>query len=407
MKCIRPEISVGEDSISSSTGFTLDRVFSTVDNKSKVLASRRGQAPFPSGAAHRSVRVGSQVVIPSDTRINFKHSAHSRVRPVQTLADTLEKYQRLAREQQDFNNSVLRREIRSGWISYRDVCAKSQRRTPQHLGRFAIRRQLSTESGVYEYFAVDEPPCQMEVLLREFPYDPALPAGELDRYIQEVARETRVLMRVRHPSVACVVGHFQTGASWVQVSDWFEGERLENLWSVLAGASVWEKMGIFAKTIQALEFCHEKGVLHRNLGAKAIRVSQDLSEIRLTGFDCALDPGSTLSTSTLQARRDPRSVAPEDLASGKSSNPRLSDIFQAGLLLYRLLENGNWPFADTLDYVTSGGALRPFSQTPADLGTEILQRTALQMMDLDPRRRPDLLRKVEFTLEQALAEMTT
>jgi len=243
----------------------------------------------------------------------------------------------------------------------------------------------------------------MEVNLREFPFDPVLPASELDAYLQAVARETRTLMKVRHPYVACVVGHFQTGGSWVQVSDWFDGERLESLWPVIAEMSCWDKVGIFIKAIQALQFCHEKGVFHRNVGASAILVGQDLGEVRLAGFECALDLSSTSTmTGSVLARRDTRIVAPEDLQTGHSPNPRLSDIFQAGILLYRLLENGAWPFSDTLDYVTGNATVRPFSALPSDAETDTLQLLSVRMMDVNPSRRPDMLRRVEEELETAL-----
>jgi serine/threonine protein kinase len=104
-------------------------------------------------------------------------------------------------------------------------------------------------------------------------------------------------MKVRHPFVACVIGHFQTGGSWVQVSDWFEGKCLEDLWPVIAETSCGDKIGIFIKVIQALQFCHEMGVFHRNLGAEAVRITQDLGDLRLDGFECALDLSST-STAT-------------------------------------------------------------------------------------------------------------
>jgi serine/threonine protein kinase len=242
----------------------------------------------------------------------------------------------------------------------------------------------------------------MEVDLREFPFDSALPACELEAHLQKVARATRILMKVRHPYVCCVIGHFQTGSSWVQVSDWFEGDPLEDLWSVLAETPIWDKIAIFIKTMQALQFCHEKGVFHRNLGAKAVRVSQDLADIRLGGFDCALDLSGTSATTSILSRRDPRLVPPEDLQTGRSSNARLADIFQGGVLLYRLLENGEWPYTDTLEYVTSGAQFRPFSEALGDSETEPLRSLALRMMDVDPTRRPDLLKKVEQELENIL-----
>ena len=272
MKCIRPDVIVGEDLISSSTGFSIDRVLSTLDHKAKVLSSRRERPPFSSMGLRRSARVMTQIVVPSDARIVFKVPAHAKTRPVRTLTETVEKYRQIAAESECFRDGTARREIRNAWISYRDASARGQRQTHRHLGRFDIRRQLPTERDVYEYFAVDEPPCQMEVLLREFPFDPALPASELERYLLGVARETRVLMKVRHPFIACVIGHFQTGASWVQVSDWFDGERLEDLWSMMKEVSVLEKIGIFMKVVQALQFCHEKGVFHRNIGAATIRI---------------------------------------------------------------------------------------------------------------------------------------
>ena len=402
MKCIRPEVLVGEDTITSSTGFCVDRALSTLDNKAKVLASRIAQRPFPSTGRHRSVRVNVQVVVPSDTRIDFRLPAYKTTRPVRTLADTVEKYRRGAAESTYFRDTVAWQEIRNAWRSYRDDSAKAQQRTTRHLGRFAIQRQLSTGPGLYEYFALDEPPCKMEVDLREFPFDSALPACELEAHLQKVARETRILIKVRHPYVSCVIGHFQTGSSWVQVSDWFEGDPLEDLWSVLAETPIWDKIAIFIKTIQALQFCHEKAVFHRNLGAKAVRVSQDLAEIRLGGFDCALDLSGTSATTSMLSRRDPRLVPPEDLQTGRSSNARLADIFQGGVLLYRLLENGEWPYPDTLEYVTSGARFRPFSEALGGSETEPLRNLALRMMDVDPTRRPDLLKKVEQELEKIL-----
>jgi serine/threonine protein kinase len=200
------------------------------------------------------------------------------------------------------------------------------------------------------------------------------------------------------------VGHFQTGCSWVQVSDWFEGKSLEELWPVLAGTSPWDSMEIFIKVLQALAFCHEKGVFHRNLTAEAVCVSQDLADVRLGRFDCALDINSTSTlTGSVLSRRDPRIVAPEDLHTGRSANARLADIFQAGILLYRLLENGQWPFADTLDFVTGGGHVREFSESSRDPDIAKIRDLALRMMNVVPNRRPDLLSRVEHELKSALA----
>lgn len=239
----------------------------------------------------------------------------------------------------------------------------------------------------------------MEVRLREFPFDPIQRAAELQKFLQAVARETRVLMKIRHPNIACVIGHFQTGASWVQVSDWFDGAKLEDLWPVVRDSSLVDKIRIYTRILQALQFCHERGVFHRNISADTIWVAKDLSDIRVVGFDCALDVLST-ATTNVQGLRDSRLIAPEELQGGASKNPRLSDIFQAGALLYRLLENGAWPFLDTLDYVTSAGLLWPSSREPVDKETLALRRVAARMLMIDPRKRTDLLGKVELEIAE-------
>ena len=224
-----------------------------------------------------------------------------------TLAETVEKYRSISTASPAFQDAVTARENFNGWSAYRNESVRGQRRTAQHLGRFIIRRQIRRQNGMFEYFAVDEPPCQMEVLLREFPFDPTLPASQMQAYLRAVAREARVLMKLRHPYIACVIGHFQTGASWVQVSDWFEGERLEDSWPLIAESSVWDKINIFLKVIEALEFCHERGVFHRNVSAESVRVASDFSDVRLVGFDCALDLSGTRQRIPLASnRRDPR-----------------------------------------------------------------------------------------------------
>jgi hypothetical protein len=404
LKCIRPDAIVFEDLMTSQTGFSAERIFSKLNDKAKILTSRRERSPFPSGQKHRNVRLGSQVVVPSNTRVTFKFSPHATSKRVMTLADTVEKYRSISTASRAFQDSVTTRENLSGWSAYRNESVRGQRRTAQHLGRFIIQRQIRRENGIFEYFAVDEPPCKMEVLLREFPFDPTLPASQMQAYLQAVAREARVLMKLRHPNIACVIGHFQTGASWVQVSDWFDGERVEDSWPLIAESSVWDKINIFLKVIEALEFCHERGVFHRNVSAESVRVASDFSDVRLVGFDCALDLSATATTnSTASNKRDPRLIPPEDLAAGGTKNARLSDIFQAGVLLYRLLENGAWPFTNTFEYATSSAAIRPFVGPANDRETEALRQAAFRMLEVRPENRPDLLSKLKQELQAVFA----
>jgi hypothetical protein len=96
-------------------------------------------------------------------------------------------------------------------------------------------------------------------------------------------------------------------------------------------------------------------------------------------------------------------IPPEELVGGLATNARLGDIFQAGVLLYRLLENGEWPFNSTLDYATSAAGVRAFAGPAADRETEVLRQTAVRMLDVRPENRPELLSKLKQEIQTVLA----
>ena len=137
--------------------------------------------------------------------------------------------------------------------------------------------------------AVDEPPCKMDVHLKEFNFNPLMSRDQLNTHLGAVSREMQTLRRIRHPYIACVTGHFQTGTSLVQVSDWFDGRSIEESWTVVRTLSFDDKLALMIKIVQALAFCHQKNVFHRNIHAGNVLVSSDCDEIRVRGFEYAKD----------------------------------------------------------------------------------------------------------------------
>ena len=190
----------------------------------------------------------------------------------------------------------------------------------------------------------------------------------------------------------------------MEVSDWFDGEPLENIWSLLRDASVLERAGVFLKVVAALEYCHERGVFHRNISAESVLVSSDLADVRLGDFNLARDLAATSTlTGGLLVARDVRLVPPEELRGAPAVNARLGDVFQAGVLLYRLLENGAWPFASTLDYATHpAGGLRDFTAAE-EPETAQLRALIRGMLAVDPATRPDQLKRVESDVRKICA----
>ena len=259
MKCIRPRVDVFEDLLRGAGQFAVDRVFSTLDLKAKVLRARREKSPFPSSEIHTGNRVKTLVIVPNEAQIKFHHSPHADNQSVVTLDAAVQRLRTVANESPHFANTTARRELSKGWESYCQASAPGEARNSKQLGRFRVRKQLPSRSRLaLEFHATDEPPSSADVRLREFPLDPAIPAQELDAELTRLAREMTVLRKIRHPYVACVTGHFQTGCSWVEVSDWFDGQPLDELWTSMRDASSLERAGIFLKVVAALEYLPRK-----------------------------------------------------------------------------------------------------------------------------------------------------
>jgi serine/threonine protein kinase len=314
------------------------------------------------------------------------------------LKDLVERYLSLARDKPVTGTERQHAaQLKACWERIAAQEAPEKQRNQQYLGRYLIGQRLPAQEGTYEYRAYDTYPCKVPVHLKEFPFDPTLPVPQLQENLDDAAREMVTLRRIRHPHVGCVIGHFSTGASLVQVSDWFDGHALGESWNHLRDASLTQRIGLCCKLADALAFCHERSVFHRDLSDRSVLITPDLDQARLSGFRLARDlsRAGTLTSQELAAR-DQRLLAPEELAHGHSRNARLTDIYQAGVLFYRIMEGGEWP-AESTYAVASGGPIRPMTfsgQEPIPALEQLLR----EMLATTPEHRPDLMRRVERRL---------
>ena len=271
VKCIGPSVDVYEDLIKAPGNFVIDRPFSLLDSKAKVLATRRNNTPFPESVRRNRIHVGTWMVVPDGTEIHVHYDEYRKSCPVKSLSELVDHYKKLDRTAKVATHNECRL-LRDTWKVIRDRTAPSHQQNARQLGRFMIKRILRECSGIYDYWACDEAPSIEDVRLREYPLDLTWSSEKIEAHLREVSREMRVLRKIRHPYVACVTGHFRTGCSWVQISDWFDGRPLDEMWAQVAGLSLVERLELFRKVLEGLAFCHSRGVCHRNLSASSIIV---------------------------------------------------------------------------------------------------------------------------------------
>ncbi len=395
-------VNVHEDWLESINGFQVAAVFSLLETKNKVFSSKlREQFRWK-----KAPRTSSRVIVgPENTKIRFKYQRHKQNDKLLKLQDAIRFYKNIEKqnENKSFDIDEWKR-FKKVLKNHSENLQKNQRKT-NRLGRFYIKKCITQDNDFPDYWACDEPPCKVDVYLKEFPFEPFARPEDIDTYLKKVTRGMQILRGLRHQYISCVTGHFQTGCSLVQVSDWFDGQSLEQSWNEIRELSLNEKIDLMIKIVQGLGYCHERGVFHRNICAKNILVSNNLDDIRITGFDFAKDVDLTCSaTSTRMSKRNGKVIPPEELLhiGAPIQNLRLYDIYQTGLLFYRILENSLWPFDNALDYCTSAGDLKEAQNHKTEKGFKQIQKLISKMLKLKPENRPDLMQKIEDELKKVL-----
>lgn len=396
VKHIIGKLLVHEDLLETEDGHRKPSVFSIVCNKAKVLGSRLRDRPFNLTS---NLFVDYKVLIyPAVQPVEFRHRPHLTNKRVLSIAD----YIRLVGRNSNLNDPSpldLTR-IKQGFEQMFQDRQRLPRRS-HYLGPYLIRKPLQSKSTTPEYQGVDEHPCAVDVHLKEFPHE-CLPRDQLRNAIHALTKEMRTLRRLRHPYVRCVIGHFSTGASLVQVSDWFDGVTLEASWTELSKLVLNERLELMVKIVEALDYCHLNSIFHRNISADSVLVNYENRTISLIGFSQAKDLESTTydSVGDPSANLENLIAAPEVLANMPSLNYRLVDVFQLGILYFRIVTGGNVPFGSTLDWVTSADPAIP-RPCPAELGFPFASGLNLlieQMLSVEPSHRPNAMSKVHHRL---------
>ncbi len=149
-----------------------------------------------------------------------------------------------------------------------------------------------------------------------------------DSYAEDVKR----LQGLVHPHIARVLGGAMDQGQPYLAMELVAGESLRSLFD-RRGRLPWETMvDIAEQATEALEYAHERGVVHRRLTPGRIMLTSD-GVVKLVGFDCALcDQDKVVSL------KAPMSVlsylAPQEIRGKRSVGLPSNDLFSLGVILY-------------------------------------------------------------------------
>ena len=266
---------------------------------------------------------------------------------------------------------------------------------PRKLGRFEVVGHLGA-GGLGRVFLGWDPELRRHVAIKVI---------ERDRW---AINEARSIARLDHRAVVKVheVGHDRVVMELLDggsLRDEIDALR-ENEQSRLP--TLRERLHCLVRIAEGLAYCHQRGVLHRDVKPGNVLFARDDVHPRLIDFGLAHVPQERSLDITQHLVGTPAYVAPEQVDSGETGTDPRTDQFSFGVLAFELLTLEN-PFAretrtQTLDAVRAARPTPP-RRLCAEL-PESVERIVLHCLEPDPRDRYQKMEEVVSDLREALAD---
>ncbi len=244
----------------------------------------------------------------------------------------------------------------------------------EKFSRYEIRKELGRGGMATVYLAYD-PLFERETALKLLKRDLLHDAQVRERF----ERETKIIARLEHPAIVPVYDVGKDNDQMFYVMRYMTGGSLSD--RMTTTLSLEESMRIIQRIASALDYAHNRGVIHRDLKPGNI-LFDDENNAFISDFGIAkLASGQTKLTSS-GIIGTPSYMSPEQ-AVGDSVDSR-SDIYSLGIILFEML-SGKLPYEAT---------------TPLAMVIKHTSEPVPHILDINP----NLPSGIENVLEKAMAK---
>ncbi len=241
-------------------------------------------------------------------------------------------------------------------------------------------------AGMSRVFVATDLALGRKVVVKVLP--PDLAAGvNRDRF----RREIQLAAQLQHPHIVPLLSAGEHDELLYYTMPFIEGESLRARLERKAALPVRDVMRMLHDVVDALEYAHERGVVHRDIKPGNILTQGQHALVTDFGVAKALSAALPVSgmTSSGMAIGTPAYMAPEQLAADPAADQRV-DIYAVGLLAYELL-SGESPFVGPSPTATMAAQLTrdppPLDSVRADVPAA-LSAVIMRCLAKDPDRRP-------------------
>jgi len=207
------------------------------------------------------------------------------------------------------------------------------------LGHHRLEREIGRGAMAAVYLATDEK-LGRKVAVKVLSLTDEYRGEALQEAQARFRREAEAAARLSHPNIVTI---YETGEDHdleYIVMDYAVGESLAEYREPDDLLTVWEVLDVGVQVAGALDYAHERQVIHRDVKPSNIMYDRETGTIKVTDFGIAYltDASRTRSGTVLGT---PSYMSPEQ-AAGKKLDGR-SDLFSLGVTLYQLF-TGRLPF---------------------------------------------------------------
>jgi serine/threonine protein kinase len=243
----------------------------------------------------------------------------------------------------------------------------TEKRTELYIGKFTILRRLG-RGGMGSVYEGHDPALDRRVAIKTLTSDAIADSESRSRF----EREARAAAKLSHPNIVTIyeLGNFGGKEKPYIVMEYLEGTDVAALVGG-DGVPFAEALEIVAQLCRALDFAHQKGVVHRDVKPSNLRYL-DNGQIKIMDFGIARLEGSHQITKSGVMIGTLHYMSPEQIRGDKLDGR--TDLFSAGCILYELLA-GVRPFvgesATSILYNIVHETPEPVTQKNAELPHEI------------------------------------
>ncbi|HXV62640.1 MAG TPA: protein kinase [Vicinamibacteria bacterium] len=206
-------------------------------------------------------------------------------------------------------------------------------------GRYHLVERLSAGAIGAVYMGLDtvlDRPVAVKSVRLDTPFADHSPDELRERFV----REARVAARLQHPNIVTIHDIVATAERGYIIMEFIEGQSLEALLKSKKRLPLSLSIRIMRQLASALDYAHERNVVHRDVKPSNILVSSS-SSVWVTDFGVAKSELSTNLTMAGGVLGTPDYMSPEQ-ARGEDVDAR-SDLFSLGCILFECA-TGEKPF---------------------------------------------------------------